>query len=198
MPQSIDKLFEIKPTGLKPSPGKLLIASPFLHDGYFGRSVVLVVEHNEEGTVGLILNKPKEVTIISSNFHLNVTELKIFTGGPVSEDRMHILHRKAHLIDESLNIVDDLCWGGDFDQIIQFVESGVVKLKDFRFLIGYSGWSAGQLEAELNENSWVVMNAFDWDELLKLQDRKLWTKAVEILGFDYKHWLQLPTHPLDN
>src|SRR5210317_785774 len=122
--------------GLKPKKGKLLIAEPSLTgDVSFNRSVVLLAEHNEEGSVGFILNKPL-------NYSMNdlVEEIEIpfpvYNGGPVEQDNLYFIHKVPDLIPQSVEISDGIYWGGDFEITVTLVNSGKINQKDIRFFLG--------------------------------------------------------------
>ena len=101
---------------LKPKKGKLLIAEPALTgDVSFNRSVVLLAEHNDEGAVGFILNKPLEYDICDLVSEIKVP-LKVFNGGPVEQDNLYFIHKVPHLIEDSIEISDGIYWGGDFEK----------------------------------------------------------------------------------
>ena len=99
---------------LKPKKGKLLIAEPSLTgDVSFNRSVVLIAEHSQEGSVGFILNKPLEYTINDLVSEIAVP-FQVYNGGPVEQDNLYFIHKVPHLIDKSVEISNGIYWGGDF------------------------------------------------------------------------------------
>ena len=101
-------------TSLKPSKGKILIAEPsILNDDSFNRSVILLSEHNESGSVGFILNKPSPYTIKDLLPEIN-SSLKIYFGGPVSENNLYFVHKVPELIPDSIEITNGIYWAGDF------------------------------------------------------------------------------------
>ena len=107
----------------QPEKGKLLVAEPSLTgDVSFNRSVVLLAEHNHEGSVGFILNKPLDYTICDL-----VTEIKIpfqvFNGGPVEQDNLYFIHKVPHLIENSVEISDGIFWGGDFEKTVELINN---------------------------------------------------------------------------
>ena len=113
----INKIIKIKANNLKPSKGKILISEPLLADNYFKRSVVLLAEHNEEGSFGIIMNKP-----IDNKFNEIVTDFpeytgQLFLGGPVSNSSLFFIHTLGDLIENSMKIMDGLYWGGDIESV---------------------------------------------------------------------------------
>ncbi|MEO1548487.1 MAG: YqgE/AlgH family protein, partial [Bacteroidota bacterium] len=97
----------------KPTKGKLLIAEPSLTgDVSFNRSVVLLAEHNQEGSVGFILNKPLDYNINDLISEITIP-FQVFNGGPVEQDNLYFIHKVPHLIDGSIEISDGIFWGGN-------------------------------------------------------------------------------------
>jgi len=118
---------------LKPEKGKLLIAEPTLTgDVSFNRSVVLIAEHNESGSVGFILNKPLEYTINELVTEIHIP-FQVYNGGPVEQDNIYFIHKVPHLMSNSTEISDGIFWGGDFEKIISLINEGVLSEEDIRF-----------------------------------------------------------------
>lgn len=173
--------------------GSLLIAEPFLGDKNFERSVVLVCEHNQEGTFGLVLNQ-------KTNLHLSdviedvYADYPLFVGGPVQQNTLHYLHRRPDLIDESIQISAGLYWSGNFEQIKQSVNLGVMPESDIRFFVGYSGWSEGQLDNELSEKAWIISQttpAF----LFNTPADEFWRGILKSMGGEFKAIANYPVDP---
>ncbi len=180
---------------LKPKKGKLLIAEPSLTgDVSFNRSVVLLAEHGDEGSVGFILNKPLD-------YHINdlVTEIEIpfqvYNGGPVEQDNLYFIHKVPHLITNSIEISDGIYWGGDFEKLIDLINKGIISEGDIRFFLGYSGWSSLQLDQELSSKSWVVVkNDYESGIIHKSSDA-FWKEKMMELGGNYLLWSNAPENP---
>jgi putative transcriptional regulator len=137
--------------------GILLIAEPFMQDGYFKKSVLALCDYSKnEGSVGFILNKPTNLTMPEVMQEFPEFDSIIYYGGPVANDTIHYIHKLGDLIEGSREIVPGLYWGGDFKKIKILIEKEVIKPKDIRFYIGYAGWAAGQLEDEMDIKSWVT------------------------------------------
>jgi putative transcriptional regulator len=180
---------------LKPKKGKLLIAEPSLTgDVSFNRSVVLIAEHNKEGSVGFILNKPLEYDISDLVSEIAVP-FPVFNGGPVEQDNLYFIHKVPHLINESVEISDGIFWGGDFDATIALINKGVITPKDIRFFLGYSGWSSLQLDQELNSKSWVVVKNHYESEIIEKSVNSFWKEKMMELGGDYLLWSNAPENP---
>jgi len=184
---------------INPAQGKILVSEPFLKDFYFKRAIVLLAEHNEDGTFGLVLNKPTSIKIsevindesfrVSEDFDSNV-----YLGGPVKTDSLFFIHTRNDLIENCIKIIDGLYWGGDIKLVNHLIENNVLPKNDIRFYIGYSGWEPKQLDQELKENSWVVANT-NVDFLLKNPPENLWKNAVKLLGKEYAEWINYPIDP---
>ncbi|MFL0684226.1 MAG: YqgE/AlgH family protein, partial [Algoriphagus aquaeductus] len=97
-----------------PIPGNLLISEPFLQDENFVRSVVLLCEHNSEGSFGLVLNKPSILHLNELVEELAFLEAEVFVGGPVEQNTLHFIYFGEKVLEESIMIGDKLWWGGDF------------------------------------------------------------------------------------
>ncbi|MEJ2585812.1 MAG: YqgE/AlgH family protein [Robiginitalea sp.] len=181
--------------GLKPKKGKLLIAEPSLTgDVSFNRSVVLLAEHNDEGSVGFILNKPL-------NYSMNdlVEEIEapfpVYNGGPVEQDNLYFIHKVPDLIPHSVEISDGIYWGGDFEVTVMLVNSGKIGQNEIRFFLGYSGWASLQLDQELDSKSWIVVaNKYESD-IIQQPANSFWRDKMMELGGQYLLWSNAPENP---
>ncbi len=180
---------------VKPKKGKLLIAEPTLTgDVSFNRSVVLLAEHNDEGSVGFILNKPLDYSINDLITEIEVP-LQVFNGGPVEQDNLYFIHKVPHLITNSVEISDGIYWGGDFDITVDLINQGVITEKEIRFFLGYSGWSSLQLDEELISKSWIVVpNQYESD-IIQKSTKAFWKEHMIELGGDYLLWSNAPENP---
>jgi putative transcriptional regulator len=138
--------------------GQLLLASPALTDPNFARSVILIVQHNDEGALGLVLNRPLETTIesaweqVGEEAQCNV-EGPLFKGGPC-EGPVMVLHGEADEAQEQ--VLNDVFFSAAKDQIERLVAAGEEPIRVF---VGYAGWSDGQLEREMEEGAWLPLPA---------------------------------------
>lgn len=185
-------------TRLDPQKGNLLIAEPTLTgDVSFNRSVILLAEHNNQGSVGFILNKPLDYKINDLVNDISVP-FKVFNGGPVEQDNLYFIHKVPHLISDSIEISDGIFWGGDFQKIVNLLNDGVIDETDIRFFLGYSGWSSLQLDKELDSKSWVVVpNAYQSD-IIQKSSSAFWKEKMMELGGDYLIWSNAPENPILN
>ncbi|MCR9228113.1 MAG: YqgE/AlgH family protein [Flavobacteriaceae bacterium] len=179
----------------KPKKGNLLIAEPSLTgDVSFNRSVVLIAEHNHEGSVGFILNKPLDYTICDLISDITIP-FQVFNGGPVEQDNLYFIHKVPELIENSIEISDGIFWGGNFEMTVELINSGTITEQDIRFFLGYSGWGISQLDQELSSKSWVVLpNAYE-SSILEKAANVFWKEKMMELGGDYVLWSNAPENP---
>ncbi len=179
---------------ITPGPGTLLIAEPFLKDPNFMRSVVLICEHQEEGSFGFVLNRIFENTLNELMNDMDELNLPVYYGGPVQVDTIHFLHQYPELIPGSYEILDGIYWGGDFQIAINQLREGNIDKNKIRFFLGYSGWGNGQLNSELQEKSWLIAQATRKLVFPKDVD-ELWKDALRHLGGDYTLMANFPIDP---
>ncbi|MCH1471855.1 MAG: YqgE/AlgH family protein [Flavobacteriaceae bacterium] len=180
----------------KLSNGKLLVADPsIIGDFSFTRAVVLLADHNDEGSVGFILNKP-----MSHDLRTFVPEISqpfsVFEGGPVDQDRLYYVHSRRDCIPNSKPISKELAWGGDFDVITTMINSGELSSDDIKFFLGYSGWSCDQLKDEIKQKTWIVLDEGDKKANISTSnDASFWKSKMMRLGGRYSLWANSPSHP---
>ncbi len=188
--------FKIKHKNVLPKAGTLLISEPFSKDAYFKRSIVLLTLNNEEGAVGFILNKQVELSL-SDLFEEDFDfKGKVSVGGPVSIDRIDFLHTLGHLIPESVHVIGDIYWGGNFNTVLNLLRSHSINENQIRFFIGYSGWSKGQLDKEIENDYWLVTKPLS-DTIMNI-DTNYWKSTLKRLGKKYEVWLNIPEDPVLN
>jgi putative transcriptional regulator len=187
----------MKALDLKPAQGTLLISEPFLRDYYFRRSVVLLAEHDESGSFGLIINKPIEIKLNEIVKDFPDFDASVYIGGPVKTDNLFVLHTLGSKIPSSSKIIEGLYWGGDIDVIKSMIEDKKIHPQNIRFFIGYSGWEADQLNRELKENSWVVTKLKS-EKILHESPTDMWKNILKSMGEDYSMWINYPLDPMMN
>jgi putative transcriptional regulator len=186
--------FKIETNNIAPQKGRILIAEPFLNDIYFKRSIVYLTEHNDEGSIGFVLNKPVnlEINEVISDFPNFNCDISI--GGPVSTNTVHYIHTLGEIIPNSVSICEGIYWGGDFDTLKQLIKEGALTKSQIRFFLGYSGWMPRQLEDELAQNSWLV-STIDAIKIMNGNMNEIWQEALRNLGGRYKMWINSPENP---
>ena len=178
--------------------GQLLIAEPsIIGDLSFNRSVILLADHNNEGSVGFILNKPLEYTISDLIPDIEAS-FKIYNGGPVEQDNLYFIHTIPNLITSSIEISDGVFWGGDFELTKSLINEGKINKENIRFFLGYTGWSANQLEEELKENSWIITTNTYKSAILEKSSAQFWKEKIIELGGEYLIWSNAPENPILN
>jgi putative transcriptional regulator len=192
--------------------GTLLIATLDLQDPNFCRTIVLILDHDEEeGTLGLVLNRPlgDRVRTYSAEELLRLAPAApdgsppdlgslFFAGGPCRRDRLFFLHRLGHLIQGSMEIAEGVYLGGDLDAVR--AESAVLAAKEplLRFYLGYASWSQGQLEYEIVvRGAWILAPASP-GLILSLQPDTMWQQALYSLGGKYRPLSVIPEDPALN
>lgn len=183
---------------IKPEKGKLLIAEPsIIGDLSFNRSVLLLAEHNEEGSIGFILNKPFDFGVKDLVSDVLV-DFKVYNGGPVEQDNLYFIHNVPDLIPNSIEISDNVFWGGDFNTIIGLINNQTLTDRNIRFFLGYSGWNEKQLENELQSNSWIVLENEYKDAIIGKSEDSFWREKMRDLGDKYSIWSNAPENPSFN
>lgn len=187
--------FKIEHNNVTPVKGKILISEPFLQDVYFKRSVVLLTS-DQDGFVGFVLNKFADFSVHETVKGFPEFHAKISIGGPVRVDTMHFIHTLGEAIPDSVELMENLWWGGNFEALKNLVSEGFVAESQVRFFLGYSGWEPNQLEKELTDNSWIVSNLTS-REIME-SDKNIWKKSLENLGSKYRLWSEFPENPTLN
>lgn len=194
-----NNIFKITHNNLLPAQGSILISEPFLQDAYFQRSVVLLVEHNTQGSMGFVLNKKTDLIVNTFFPELEeYPEIPIYLGGPVSANRLFFIHSLGDLIvPGSVKIKDRLYFDGDFEALKRYIQNGHSIEGKVKFFLGYSGWTEGQLGNEISKNSWVVSHAAK-ENVLLADGESFWKNSLEQLGSNYEAWTKYPKDPYLN
>ena len=173
--------------------GQLLIAGPTLNDPNFSRTVVLVVEHSEDGAFGLVLNRPSETTVGDAGAELDDVvdpSEPLFIGGPVQPSSVVILGHFEDPGDAALLAFDDVGVLGT----ASVLEELSVGLRSARAFAGHSGWGAGQLDAELERGDWILEPART-EDAFSSGARDLWSEVLTRKGGSYALVARMPLDP---
>ncbi|PKP18957.1 MAG: transcriptional regulator [Bacteroidetes bacterium HGW-Bacteroidetes-21] len=189
----LSELFKIE-NKIEPAAGRIIISEPLSRDGFFGRSVIVMTEHNDNGSLGFILNKSTGLSVNSFISDCNDESFPVYVGGPVSTNTLHFIHTIGMKLPKSKQIKDGLFWGGDFDLLKKLINSGTITPAEVRFFVGYSGWSPSQLQGELDNNSWLV-SEMPTKQIMTPDEDNLWKNSVIGTSDDYKFWLNIPSNP---
>lgn len=189
-------LFDFTTVKRKPHTGSLMVAEPFLRERYFLHSVVSLLDCEEgQPVMGTVLNNRTELMLHDVLDNLNhERHVPVYCGGPVAQDRLYFIHSLgSEIIPDANEYAPGMYVGGDFDAIIEYINSGYPVDGIVRFFLGYTGWSIGQLDAELDNDVWAVapphiLNAVTPAELLSLQSDRMWHRVVREMGAPYRLW----------
>ncbi len=177
---------------IQPYKGSLLIAEPsILNDNSFNRSIILLTEHNENNSVGFIMNRPLQYTVQDLIPEINCS-FTVYQGGPVEQDNLYFIHKAPDLIPESIQVSNNIYWGGNFESLKALLLEEKIQSSDIRFFLGYSGWGANQLESELMNNSWFVSEN-DFENIFAVDNESLWKNKLMQKGGEYKIWANAPS-----
>jgi putative transcriptional regulator len=127
-----------------------------LNGSFFEHTTILIVEHDEAGSVGFVTNKPFGKSLHELIEFNHSKSFPLMDGGPVDRDHLFVLHKRPDLIDGGEQIPNGLYLGGNMEQVIQAINTGNANPQEIQLFIGYCGWDEGELETELEEGSWTV------------------------------------------
>lgn len=191
MPYTQD-LLKVTPTGFTLAPGRILISVPFFNDTFFNRSVVLLTDYDvEQGQcAGLIVNHQLHYSAEQLVDGLHVAD-NMYLGGPVQPSALFLMHNFESCTASS-RIVPNIYVGYD-KVLLALIETRAIPSLRYKFMMGYAGWSPGQLEEELRKNMWVVGNPTP-ELVFDTPADQVWSRAVSVLGKEYEHWLKIPKY----
>jgi len=191
-------IFKIKHNNLVPEKGRILISEPFLQEIFFQRAVILLLEHDSNGSMGFVLNKNTGLFLNDYIEKLEkVQPIPIYLGGPVAADRLFFIHTLGDIIPDSYQITDNLYYDGDFESLNYYLLSGKPVEGKIKFFLGYSGWTKGQLASEIKRDSWLVGKS-SHENIITADGESFWKKSVESIGGQYLTWINYPKDPLLN
>lgn len=182
--------------------GQILIAMPAMEDPYFSKSVILVCNHDQDGAMGMILNHPLQLNVgdlfeqLDMECHVQQQERQVHFGGPVQVERGFVLHTPATEFNTTLDLSEGLAMTSSKDILEAAARDEAPQ--DMFIALGYTGWSAGQLEEEIQANTWLTLPLADDQQLHKLifklpNDDKL-TWAMQQLGVDFATLSEVAGH----
>ena len=187
-------IFNITHNQVEPAAGRVILSVPFINDTFFSRAVILLTMHDNEGSVGYILNKQLPIKLHELVEGIPESNFTVGIGGPVANDTLQMLHSLGDAIPNSIKINPGLYWGGDFDIVREMLQKGTLQQNQIRFFMGYSGWGAEQLHDEIETNSWLVTD-MNSNQILTHTEESLWKKALAAMGNKYRAWADFPRDP---
>lgn len=191
---AIDPLELDPPNPLPPAPGTLLVSGPFLADPYFRRSVILLCMHDTEGSFGLVLNRPIDMAVSDLMEDMPAVSSSVGIGGPVQSGDLFYLHTLGPRIEGSMQVVDGIHMGGDYDQLRAMLRAAPKLAKHVRFFVGYSGWGADQLNTEIEQRSWLIHPA-NKRAVMSPRAKDLWADTLRTMGPAYAPLANFPEDP---
>ncbi|MFT7617127.1 MAG: putative transcriptional regulator [Planctomycetota bacterium] len=176
--------------------GKVLVAGPSLQDPNFQRTVIVICEHNDEGALGIVYNRPSPITVSEALPPLANSMLagsRLFMGGPVQTEQIFVIHDDEEAGGDEIS--PGLFYGGEpqlLDHLIERLRAG--DNIGMRLFAGYSGWGAGQLEFEMSHGAWIVAPS-DKGQILGSEGQNKWRQALLDLGGRYAILADAPIDP---
>ncbi|MFT3748464.1 MAG: YqgE/AlgH family protein [Agriterribacter sp.] len=140
------------------SAGTILISSSTMDDENFRESIVFIAEHNDKGALGFAVNKIFDRSLNELVEFSKSPAFPLYTGGPVDKEHLYFIHRRSDLITAGTLVVNNIYLGGDFKQVIEHINNKTLSAADIKIFIGYCGWDADELEKEIEEGSWIMMD----------------------------------------
>ena len=177
--------------------GHFLIANPVLPDPNFSRTVVLLCNHDDQGSFGLVINRSAPINakeVFEEMGVMNSPSGKIYMGGPVSPSQVfYLCHSKTPLPELDV-ICDGIYLGMNWELLENLLKRVEDPEKNIRFYMGYSGWGAGQLAGEMTRLSWLTCEAQS-EFVFQENEDKIWACAVKSMGKDYEYLIKAPVNP---
>ncbi len=158
------------------------------------RTVVLLCEHQDEGSFGFVLNKTFDQELGDLIKNAEGIRFPVYDGGPVQKDTLHFIHQQPECIPGGMEVVDGIFWGGDFELVLALLKENKLGKNDIRFFLGYSGWGEGQLKVEMDEKSWITRDA-SRQLVFNMNTQQIWKAALQDLGGEYSQMVNYPIDP---
>lgn len=164
--------------------GKILVAHPQLQDDYFTKAVILIIEHNEQGALGFVINhKPlHKISDATDEFGAN-NNFAIYKGGPVNEHDIHYLHCRNDVIKDGKFITENLYWNGNNADVFTTIKNKKITQQALKFFHGYCGWDEGLLEQEIAEKTWLLCKT-KATFVIQYAVETMWDKCLEEMEFE--------------
>lgn len=197
MPKDFTDFSTIFSKQQKPEKGMLLLAEPFMNSPEFSRSVILLTEHSDKGTMGFIINRKLNIGPTQAIENFPEFDDNLYYGGPVNSDQLFYLHTRPELLDGSIEVMKGIYIGGDYETLKKLVDVKKITPDDIHFFVGYAGWSAGQLKKELKENSWIVLPG-STEYFTAKKTANLWKDILKSMGGKYSLIADFPEDPTLN
>ena len=173
---------------MKSLSNQIIIAMPHMQDDRFKKSVILIFEHNNRGATGLVINKEIEkstsskiINNLNKNIDLKINnQIPIYFGGPLSLEKGIVLHNSKALASDSIKIADELFLSSHIDSI---VKAQTIDKCNYKFMLGYAGWSSNQLNSEIENGDWIMQEAYS-DFIFSNGSEQMWEQGISSLGVE--------------
>lgn len=159
----------------KVKPGNIILSQGFWNDEVLQRSVILIIEHDENGSFGIILNKESNLQVSEALPGLEDNDRLLF-GGPINTKMISFVHQQKNL-DKAIRITEEIYWGGNIRQMECLINSKEISPHEIKFFAGYLVWAPGMLEQEMTEKKWWVEN-ITITEILQVKNYDLWASKL--------------------
>jgi len=156
----------------------MLISAPSLDDPYFDKVVIYITEHNEKGALGFVVNQVYERKFNELTEFRHSKPFPLYEGGPVDREKLYFIHRIPGSIAEGTAVAEGVYMGGNFKQAVQYINTAGDAASQLRLFIGYSGWDVHELEAEIEEGSWLPVHA-SVTTLFEASEQSLWEELYK-------------------
>lgn len=144
--------------------GLFIKSTDALNDTVFSQVIILITEYNAKGALGFVLNKPFGRTLNELEEFKDSRDVQLYEGGPVDQEHLFFIHRRPDVIEEGVQVGNGIYYGGHFQQAVEGINNKSLTAKDLKIFVGYCGWDTNELEAEIEEGSWEIMD--DQQELV--------------------------------
>ena len=169
----------------------LLISTPGLNDSIFRKSIILLCEHDKNGAMGLILNKPilsdnNKSSFLKEIFENMKIDSKIYFGGPVNLQHCFVLHDESYLTTDTVKISNEVSLTSN-NKIIDDIKNNIGP-ENYKINMGYAGWDKGQLEDEIKNGDWLI-KPFSQNFIFNISDQDMWEFSTMDLGLDPNNFM---------
>jgi putative transcriptional regulator len=158
--------------------GTFLISTPALQDSIFEKTIIFIAEYNEQGSLGFVINNVFPRTLNELVEFKHSKAFPLFDGGPVEKEGLFFLHRRADVIEDGKPVTNSVYMGGNFKQAVTCINNSSIQPNNIKLFIGYCGWNAGELEAEIAEGSWLILDV-DIATVFEQDTTLLWKKLYK-------------------
>lgn len=148
---------------MKLDAGLFIQSTEALNETLFSQATIFITEYNSGGAVGFVINKPFGRSLNELVEFKHSPYFLLYDGGPVDQEHLFFLHRRPDLIDAGTPVGNGIFSGGNFRQAVTAINNKSLSARDIKILVGYCGWNAGELEAEIEEGSWIITESTTQD-----------------------------------